>query len=489
MHDRHTAEGSRLIHEHLPDGVVAVCARGVIAGEATRSLVQWLGEPREGDTLWDYFARTDRCFASAIELPFRLFQAGLASAEDCLRALPKRLERGPLSLGLSYVPIQQEGQIAHVLVVARDLATERASDREETERREYLEAVSRLLLDPRAFSDFVEETSLAMAELRPGPAQPRARRSLHTVKGNAGMVGLESFATLCERAENCVEQTGALGDDEVAALRERWEHLRARFVPVLNASRPDIALSRAEHQELLALLRNGTPRSEVLSKLEMLGLAPVHDSLARFAEYARRLCARIGKCNVHVSVRAVDTLRHDLSAFAPFWSAFVHAIHNVVDHGIDSPEERGLFGKPAIASIELSAWTAEGTLHVELRDDGPGIDWELVRLRAQALGVGVDDDMSPAQLLFADGVSTRSVAGALSGRGIGLGALRSACAALDGHIDVSSKVGSGTTFRFSFPVTAKTPHVDTLPPRALRPQPTQLALVRSVQPRKRAHSP
>jgi len=145
-----------------------------------------------------------------------------------------------------------------------------------------------------------------------------------------------------------------------------------------------------------------------------------------------------------------DNLRLDRPTWRPFWAAMIHAVRNAVDHGIEPPEERRLAGKPEAGVVELSAQRHGNRIVLAIRDDGRGIDWERVRARAAEQGLPCAGHADLIRALFVDGFTTRDAAGELSGRGVGLSALRQAVQELDGEIDVESTPGTGTTFRFSF---------------------------------------
>ncbi|MEO8553944.1 MAG: ATP-binding protein, partial [Kofleriaceae bacterium] len=88
---------------------------------------------------------------------------------------------------------------------------------------------------------------------------------------------------------------------------------------------------------------------------------------------------------------------------------------------------------------------------ITLADDGRGIDWEAIRAKAEREGLPTATREDLIAALFADGLSTRDQASEVSGRGVGLGALRAAVAALGGTVDVASTPGAGTRFELRFP--------------------------------------
>lgn len=89
---------------------------------------------------------------------------------------------------------------------------------------------------------------------------------------------------------------------------------------------------------------------------------------------------------------------------------------------------------------------------IELEDDGRGIDWDGIRRAAAARGVTLGAHDDPSELLFADGVTTATQVTQLSGRGVGLGALRAAVRAMGGTIEVQSVRGAGTRLAVHVPI-------------------------------------
>jgi chemotaxis protein histidine kinase CheA/ActR/RegA family two-component response regulator len=131
-----------------------------------------------------------------------------------------------------------------------------------------------------------------------------------------------------------------------------------------------------------------------------------------------------------------------------------HLLRNAVVHGIESSDEREQRGKPRAGRITLFAALAGNELRLTLSDDGRGLD--LVRIRERALAVGLlpDAQSSPralAALIFEPGFSTASEVTALSGRGIGMDAVRVELQALGGQVDVDSDSGQGCRFSIRLP--------------------------------------
>ena len=137
--------------------------------------------------------------------------------------------------------------------------------------------------------------------------------------------------------------------------------------------------------------------------------------------------------------------------YAPFWAAFIHVLRNAVDHGIEDAELRTRLGKPKQALIKVATTVEADRFIVAVEDDGPGIDWDTLRVKASALGVAASVLEKRENLVFLPGVSSKRVVTELSGRGVGLAAVRDACEALGGRVELTSRPGIGTRVRFVFP--------------------------------------
>src|SRR6185312_15322026 len=137
----------------------------------------------------------------------------------------------------------------------------------------------------------------------------------------------------------------------------------------------------------------------------------------------------------------------------------VHLVRNAMDHGVEKPEIRAQKGKPPTATVVVSAKQTGGTVTIEIVDDGGGINRDRVLQKAierKLVPSGIDPNTLPDeqvfQFLFMPGFSTAEKVSDLSGRGVGLDVVKSNLEKINGKIDIKSKLGEGTTFRLSIPL-------------------------------------
>jgi len=137
----------------------------------------------------------------------------------------------------------------------------------------------------------------------------------------------------------------------------------------------------------------------------------------------------------------------------------VHLIRNSIDHAIESPAERASRGKNETGIISLAARHEGNHVIIEVRDDGKGIDPKIIGPLAVKRGLFTQeqiDKMPPEEIIkiiFLPGFSTASVVSDLSGRGVGMDAVKNKLDELNGTLDVESKVGEGTRVIIKLPLT------------------------------------
>jgi two-component system chemotaxis sensor kinase CheA len=202
--------------------------------------------------------------------------------------------------------------------------------------------------------------------------------------------------------------------------------------------------------EVRGLMRVLADLQEVTLRARMLPVGAMTTVLRRAVrESARRTGKRV-RCEVRGEDTELDRHVHERLA-----DALLHLLRNAVDHGIEDPEERRRSGKVDEGTILVHAMQLGSRVILTVGDDGAGVDIAKVRRRAAELGIDARgfDDGEVLQLLFRPGFSTTNEVTDVSGRGVGLDAVREGLAALRGRIEVASVPGEGTRFRISVPIT------------------------------------
>jgi len=181
---------------------------------------------------------------------------------------------------------------------------------------------------------------------------------------------------------------------------------------------------------------------------------PVRRVLERLPRVAREIARSLGK-QVRVEI-AGEEVEADRAVLDHLDDPLLHLVRNALDHGLESPGERVAAGKDPMGTLRIHAAREGGRLALRLEDDGRGLDIEKVRARAVDRGMPqeVAEDLPIerlGELLFDAGMSTRDEVSELSGRGVGLDAVRRSVEALGGSVCVAQPRGGGMAFELDLP--------------------------------------
>lgn len=193
---------------------------------------------------------------------------------------------------------------------------------------------------------------------------------------------------------------------------------------------------------------------DAVLRLRLLPLSRVFDPLTRLVRDTAR---RLGKpVELHLSGGETEADKDILDILG---EPLLHLVRNGLDHGIEPPERRRAAGKPEVAALRVQAFQDSGGVVVEVSDDGAGIDAAAVRRKAVATGALTAEqaaaltEAEALRLIFLPGLSTSDSVSDLSGRGVGMDAVRGAVERAGGRVEVSSTPGVGTRFRLVLPLT------------------------------------
>ena len=184
---------------------------------------------------------------------------------------------------------------------------------------------------------------------------------------------------------------------------------------------------------------------------------PLRHVFQRFPRLVREMVVSLGKPARLVTEG--DATEADKAIVEHLFEPLLHVMRNALDHGVESPAARAAAGKPPSATIRLRADRQGDRVVVEVADDGGGVDTDRIRAVALDRGVVTATELSELSeqgvidLIFAPGFSTAEAVSSLSGRGVGMDAVRSAVTRLGGQVAVTSRLGEGTTVRFELPFT------------------------------------
>jgi two-component system chemotaxis sensor kinase CheA len=281
-----------------------------------------------------------------------------------------------------------------------------------------------------------------------GVAAPAQSTPCEPADGGGGEPGAASASAPSRRLSGTVRIDAARLDQLMHLVGEVVVH-RTNVEARVRAG--DLAGANAAVQEL----RRSTQAMQ--AQVMNVRMVPVETAFSRLPRLVRDLSAKLGK-DVSLVVTGADT-EIDRSVVDALSDPLVHLIRNAMDHGIEQPTERASMGKQPSATLEISAGHSGGNVVIDVVDDGRGIDADRVRERAVARGLvtrEAADQLTPdevVELLFLPGFSTAEQTTDVSGRGVGMDAVRAMCREWGGGVSLTSEAGRGCRARIRIPLT------------------------------------
>ncbi|WP_458095924.1 chemotaxis protein CheA [Roseomonas sp. WA12] len=240
---------------------------------------------------------------------------------------------------------------------------------------------------------------------------------------------------------------------ELIVARNALAHLVARITDGGEAADPALARALADSAAGIGRLAATIHRGALGLRLVPLGRA-----FSRLPRLARETAARLGK-EITFTMQG-ETVEADRAVVDGLSEPLLHLLRNAIDHGIEDPAAREAAGKPRAGRVTLLARREGEGILVELRDDGRGLDparlREAARARLMMEPAAIDalDDAAALDLVFRAGLSTAESVTDISGRGVGMDAVRAAVEALGGRASATGAPGAGTAIRLLLPAGA-----------------------------------
>jgi two-component system chemotaxis sensor kinase CheA len=380
--------------------------------------------------------------------------------EVTLDQLPHRfvLEAGHTLEARPRVIRDVSGAVEAILMSVDDVSALEAARREAQENA----AIIGILRSRMAFLDFLadarEEVRLARGAADKPEVQPIVRRLVHTLKGNAASFGMASVYQLIHQ----IEDEPYLGAPEISRIEVAFRDFLARHSGVLDMSwdttGDELVLVPGRRIDVLRRCVAERDVEGAQQWVEALHDRPAGEMLGPVDRLVSGLADRLGK-EVHFVVEG-GAVPVDPDQLRPVFRNLGHLLRNAIDHGIEAPGERG--AKPRAAELCVSIEAREDAWRIRVRDDGRGIDAE--RLVACAIESGrVSPEGAAAltyedkvALVFVDGLSSAERTTEISGRGVGMSAVRHAVQQVAGVMSLESRPGEGTEVVIDVPARRRT---------------------------------
>jgi two-component system, chemotaxis family, sensor kinase CheA len=282
-------------------------------------------------------------------------------------------------------------------------------------------------------------------------------RELKTAEG-------DSIIRISQRKlDNLLNYIGEIVEMKIR-MEEMAECVRGVDEQLAAIERPEVRLPRRPLQQLAVSITQdiqylGKLLGGIQDELREARMVPVGSLFPTLRRAVHDVCRKVGY-EVEFSVEGGE-VELGRSIIDEIKSPLVHILRNAISHGIEPSEERLALGKAAIGRVKLRAQNRGNSVVVEVIDDGRGIDYGRVFKKAQEMRLFAADAVMPpeaelSRLLFVSGLSTAESATMVSGRGVGLDAVKQAVERLRGTISIKTEHGKGASFAIGLPLTLAT---------------------------------
>ncbi len=494
-------KNNHLILDHMADAVFTFNKKGKVQDGYSSVCMNYFGEDFTKNKVWDIIYSNKKqktSFKDWCEFAFEAYM----SFDESVGLAPKKctlfnsVVRKEAYMSIQYSPITDEnGSLEYIMVQMLDKSRETRICKLLEKKLALNELVLRILKNKESYLGFLSEANncinkldLTIQSLNQNNLSQQTHKAFnlaHTIKGNSATYGIISVRNIAHELENIlnsIKESEASYDDNhsrqlkthLASLRSEFRHhivdmesiFRERFDP----NKSDGGTFRMTENDLMELLQQcdqikkekNSPESvlslssDLYHQLNELKLIPVEIFVNPYKEMIDRLAQDLGKRIRQVSIDG-GHCRIDRGRYESFFSSFTHLVRNAVDHGIESPDEREELGKDIWGHINISVSRDDHGIKVVLKDDGAGIDPEIVSSIAVKKGVITTEekasmsDLDKQMLVFFPDFSTRDSVTMTSGRGVGMNAVLSEIEELGGSLTLQSNVGDGSTFIIELP--------------------------------------
>jgi ligand-binding sensor domain-containing protein/HPt (histidine-containing phosphotransfer) domain-containing protein len=393
------------------------------------------------------------------------------------------LEReGRLYLSVHYQPIYENEALSRIMVLVNDITVQKRveqylsalNDEKELQMErvfglvsnDYDCVISILDLSKRVIHSF-EEINFDATEL----CKPRLKelgRDLHTLKGTGGSMAFETLAKHCDELESALMEYLAATDHSGSDKREQLNKAVGKLTREIQAmvelraklysgKEDKLGVDKVEYEKYLEQLKNGGFRSikESIYRFRMLTAVKFSEICAEFSKIVSEYGARFEKSIEPLRIETPEA-KLERKICKVLKGPVIHLIRNAVDHGIEDDTVREKLGKGP-GHISMALRENNEMIELEIADDGGGIDPE--RVAASAIKKGV---ITPEQaqsmtveqkrdLIFLHGFSTKDETTTVSGRGVGMDAVKTDIEKAGGSLKLISHVGKGTHITLMVP--------------------------------------
>jgi two-component system chemotaxis sensor kinase CheA len=342
---------------------------------------------------------------------------------------------------------------ARIEAVISAEAVEEAVEEEAEPEAEPAPPLGEILVDEGVPAEAVEEALTAQKE---GKQRPIGEILVHEGKAEPAQVA-EAIKT--QKAMSKPAKGPAVQEVKIDTIKlDNLLDMVGELVIAGSMVRANPNVQSISDRKLMADLGQLSRITTELQKTTMsMRMVPIKQTFQKMVRVVRDTAKKRGR-KVNLVLEGEHT-EIDRNMVEKFYDPLMHMVRNSVDHGIEEAEVRKAAGKPADGTVVLAAYHKGGNVCIEIRDDGKGLDREVITGKALENEIITEADLETMtedeayHLIFKAGFSTAEVVTEISGRGVGMDVVQRTIDELRGKVEISTEMGKGSTFTIALPLT------------------------------------
>lgn len=380
---------------------------------------------------------------------------------------------------IDYYPMRNGDKIANVVMIATDKTNEIQAIEKAKEKEAYVSMILKILNSKTQFESFINEVEEIFEQFKNAFSVEDKRIEFdlcmmlfHTLNGGFGIYSITKLQQMAREYESEISNIKDSNPDpieyiqtlegHVESLKQEFLNFRAELDSLIGTkfatNQGFSEVSRDKILELKELVAKTNNKELQIYYNDNFVKNPIINYFKAYVDFCKTTAVKINKEFSGLTFHNSE-LKIEAEPLLEFFNVLVHLFRNCLDHGLEDSHTRQLSGKSLEGHIDIAfdiIKSSDGKLlSVIVQDDGAGIDPQAIRTRYQKLNPDEDishlTDKEVVYKIFDPFFSTRDNVSALSGRGVGMSAIKEVVDRLNGQIEIESHVGKGTIFSFLIP--------------------------------------
>ena len=380
---------------------------------------------------------------------------------------------------IKYFPMRDGEVLKNVVAVATEKTKEIQSIELFREKEQYVAMILKVLANKSQFASFVKEVNSIFEQIFEVISENKLQNDtekylefcmmqFHTLNGGFGLfyiLHLQQLARSCEEQISSAVKSSKEIEQFRVELESLANQLKNEFVQFLIELDQTLGVSFSKGSRSIEIPKESILKIKVL--VDNLGVPdltkyfyedfvrePVFNYFSMYDDLVQKTSDVLGK-KINSIIFENEFTKVEADKYSEFFNSLIHLFRNCVDHGIESPEQRLSLGKSDFGSIKVSFSKEDYQFKLSIKDDGGGINPEVIRNRLLTIDSTKDysgfSDEDIILEIFSPFFSTKDVVSSISGRGVGMSVIKEIVDRMNGKIMIKTKVGEGTQFSFEFP--------------------------------------